>query len=195
MTDRLKLDLELHDAGEYLAQLNVIASPLQGLRDVLDIMPTATTDDWANIASRVSRVPEAIHGYIESLREGARRGLVPARLQVDEAILQAGELADPKSSFFVTFTAGASPGRRRRPPARWPTTWPWPDARPPAPTGSWWSSSPTNSRRRRPSTTPSAGTGTRCGRGSSSARPSTSTRPTSGGWTNWPGWRRSRTGS
>ena len=109
MTDRLKLDLELHDAGEYLSQLNVIASPLQALRDVLDIMPTATTDDWANIASRVSRVPEAIHGYIESLRAGAARGLVPAKLQVDEAILQAAELADPKSSFFVTFTAGASP--------------------------------------------------------------------------------------
>ena len=109
MTDRLRLDLELHDAGEYLAQLNVIASPLQALRDVLDIMPTATTDDWANIASRVSRVPEAIHGYIESLRAGARRGLVPAKLQVDEAILQAAELADPKTSFFVTFTGGASP--------------------------------------------------------------------------------------
>ena len=109
MTDRLKLDLELHEAGEYLAQLNVIASPLQGLRDVLDIMPTATTDDWANIASRVSRVPEAIHGYIESLREGARRGIVPAQLQVNEGIKQAAELADPKSSFFVTFTSGASP--------------------------------------------------------------------------------------
>ena len=109
MTDRLRLELELHEAGEYLAQLNVIASPLQGLRDVLDIMPTATTDEWANIASRVSRVPDAIHGYIESLREGARRGLVPARLQVDEAILQASELADPASSFFVTFTSGATP--------------------------------------------------------------------------------------
>ncbi|MGV8910924.1 MAG: DUF885 domain-containing protein [Propionicimonas sp.] len=109
MTDRLKLSLELFEAGEHLAQLNVIASPVQGLRDVLDIMPTATTDDWANIASRVSRVPDAIHGYIESLREGARRGLVPARLQVDEAVLQASELADSKSSFFVTFTSGAEP--------------------------------------------------------------------------------------
>ncbi|MFZ0531082.1 MAG: DUF885 domain-containing protein [Propionicimonas sp.] len=109
MTDRLALSLELDDAGEYLADLNVIASPLQNLRDVLDLMPTANTDDWANIASRVSRVPEAIHGYIESLRAGARRGLVPAQLQVSEGIQQAAELADASGSFFVTFTAGARP--------------------------------------------------------------------------------------
>lgn len=109
MTDRLRLALELYEAGETLAQLNVIASPLQGLRDVLDIMPTATTDDWANIAARVSRVPDAVHGYIESLRAGARRGLVPAELQVSEGIKQAAELADPSTSFFVSFLGEARP--------------------------------------------------------------------------------------
>lgn len=109
MTDRLSLALELHESGEPLASLNVIASPVQGLRDVLDIMPTATTDDWVNIAARVSRVPEAVHGYIESLRTAAGRGLVAAQLQVAECAKQAAELADPASSFFVTFTAGATP--------------------------------------------------------------------------------------
>jgi len=109
MKDRLSLSLELDEAGEFLSDLNVIASPLQGLRDVLDVMPTATTDDWANIASRVSRVPEAVRGYIESLRAGARRGLVPAQLQVREGIQQAAELADASTSFFVTFTGDATP--------------------------------------------------------------------------------------
>jgi uncharacterized protein (DUF885 family) len=109
MQDRLNLAIELDESGELLASLNVIASPLQLLRDVLDVMPTATTDDWANIASRVSRVPDAVHGYIESLRVAARRGRVAATLQVEEGIKQASELADPKSSFFVTFTSGASP--------------------------------------------------------------------------------------
>ncbi len=109
MTDRLQLALEIHAAGEHLAQLNVIASPLQELRDVLDLMPTASTDDWANIASRVSKVPDAVHGYIESLRAAARRGLVPAELQVTEGIKQAAELADPSSSFFVTFLRDARP--------------------------------------------------------------------------------------
>jgi uncharacterized protein (DUF885 family) len=109
MTDRLSLALELYEAGEVGAQLNVIASPLQAQRDVLDLMPTATTDDWASIAARVSRVPDAIHGYIESLRAAAARGLVAAQLQVSEGIKQASELADPTSSFFVTFLAGARP--------------------------------------------------------------------------------------
>lgn len=109
MRERLGLALELHEAGDLLPNLNVIASPLQGLRDVLDVMPTATTEDWATIASRVSRVPQAIEGYLESLREGVRRGLVPAIRQVEEGIKQAAELADPQRSFFVTFTQGAQP--------------------------------------------------------------------------------------
>ncbi|WP_415154759.1 DUF885 domain-containing protein [Propionicimonas sp.] len=109
MTDRLGLALELDEAGETMASLNVIASPVQGLRDVLDIMPTATTDDWANIAARVSQVPWAVQGYIESLRTAAARGVVAAELQVAECIKQAAELADPTASFFVTFLASAEP--------------------------------------------------------------------------------------
>ena len=108
MRDRLGLQVELFDAGEHLADLNVIASPLQGLRDVLDLMPTATADDWANIASRLAKVPDAIRGYIASLREGAGRGLAPALLQVTEGIKQAEELADPATSFFVSFADGAA---------------------------------------------------------------------------------------
>ncbi len=109
MRDRLGLQVELFEAAEYTADLNVITSPLQELRDILDLMPTDTVDEWANIASRVAKVPDAIRGYIASLREGVRNGLVPAELQVAEGIKQAEELADPASSFFVSFTAGATP--------------------------------------------------------------------------------------
>ncbi|MCA0251225.1 MAG: DUF885 domain-containing protein [Actinobacteria bacterium] len=109
MRDRLGLAVELFEAGEHTADLNVIFSPLQNLRDVLDLMPTETTDDWATIASRMAKVPDAVRGYIASLREGVRNGLVPAALQVTEGIKQAEELADPASSFFVSFTAGATP--------------------------------------------------------------------------------------
>jgi uncharacterized protein (DUF885 family) len=109
MRDRLGLALELDEAGAWLSDLNVIASPLQYLRDVLDVMPSDSIEDWANIASRLRLVPWAVRGYIASLREGAHRGLVPARLQVEEGIKQAAELADPGNSFFVKFTAGAEP--------------------------------------------------------------------------------------
>jgi len=109
MRDRLGLGVEIYEAGELFADLNVIASPLQNLRDVLDLMPTATVDDWANIAARTRLIPDAVRGYIASLREGVHRGVVPAQRQVDECIKQAAELAAPSSSFFVTFAAGASP--------------------------------------------------------------------------------------
>ena len=107
MRDRLGLQLELHEAGEAGACLNNLASPLQAFRDVLDLMPIDTVDDWQTVASRVGKVPEGVRGYIETLREGARRGLSPARRQVAIGVEQAAELADPDHSFFVTFAREA----------------------------------------------------------------------------------------
>ncbi len=107
MRDRLELDVELYESGARHADLNVLACPLQNLRDVFDMMPTATADDWGNIASRLRLMPQAITGYIASLRDGAARGLVPARLQVEEGIKQAADLGDPETSFFVELVANA----------------------------------------------------------------------------------------
>jgi uncharacterized protein (DUF885 family) len=106
MRERLGLQLELHDAGETLADLNVIASPLQGLRDVFDIMATDTADAWADVAARLAALPGAGAGYAESLRVAAAAGRVPAIRQVREAVAQAEELAAAPSSFFTTFVTG-----------------------------------------------------------------------------------------
>ncbi len=107
MRDRLGLDLEFFDAGEHLADLNVIASPLQDFRDTLDLMPTETTADVDTLASRVSRIPEAVAGYIESLRAGAASGPVPAARQVAACAKQASTLADP-AGFFGSLAADAA---------------------------------------------------------------------------------------
>jgi uncharacterized protein (DUF885 family) len=103
MNERLGLDLELHAAGEHFRNLNNIASPLQGFRDIFDVMPTDTEEHWSNIASRLSGVPQAVTGYLACLREGVRRGDLPPALQVREGIAQAAELAEPETSFFTTF--------------------------------------------------------------------------------------------
>jgi len=103
MKERLGLDAELHEAGEHFRALNNIASPLQGFRDVFDLMPTDSDDQWSNIASRLAGVPQAVTGYLACLREGARRGEVAPALQVREGIAQAAELANAQSSFFTTF--------------------------------------------------------------------------------------------
>lgn len=105
MQERLGLDLEIVASGWAYADLNNIASPLQGLRDIFDNTPTATLKDWENIASRLNLLPTSIRGYIESLRHGASLGNVPAQLQVNLGIEEARQNADAQKSFFVAFVA------------------------------------------------------------------------------------------
>jgi len=106
MRERLGLQLELHESGEVLADLNVIASPVQNLRDVFDVMATDGPEAWSTIAQRLAGLPGAGAGYVESLRLAAARGRVPAARQVRETLAQAEELADPSTSFFASFVAG-----------------------------------------------------------------------------------------
>jgi len=106
MRERLGLEVELHEAGEFLRDLNNIACPVQRLRDVFDIMPTGSVEAWSNIAARLNALPAAVDGYIESLRLAASTGAVAAVRQVHECARQAAELADPQTSFFTSFVAG-----------------------------------------------------------------------------------------
>ena len=113
MRDRLRLSLEQYEAGEHLRDLNNIASPVQFFRSVFDLMPVDTEQDWATIASRLGEMPQAVDGYLACLAEGKARGLAPSRLQVQDAIAQAQDFADPAASFFVTFAIQARPRGRK----------------------------------------------------------------------------------
>ncbi|MEN9606740.1 MAG: hypothetical protein RL605_568, partial [Actinomycetota bacterium] len=95
--------------GLWKRDVNVIASPAQGIREIFDLSPTATEGDWQNLATRLNAVPEAVDGYIRSLREGIAAKDTPARRQVEWVLKDAKELAS-KDSFFVKFAAGAKAG-------------------------------------------------------------------------------------
>jgi uncharacterized protein (DUF885 family) len=103
----LNLQLEQHELNFHLRDVNVLASPVQTLRETYDIMPTDTEGDWANISSRLNLAPNAIDQYIETLRLGIERGVVPAKRQVLEVILQCRETADP-DGLFAGLVGGAS---------------------------------------------------------------------------------------
>ena len=88
MQERLGLELERHDANLPYGQLSVIASPPQDVREVFDLMPTATAADREVLRTRLAAVPDALAGLAETYREGLRRGAVPARRQVVEVAAQ-----------------------------------------------------------------------------------------------------------
>jgi uncharacterized protein (DUF885 family) len=106
MTADLSLTLEMHEARLYRRDLNVIASPAQGIRDVFDLSPTATQKDWENLASRMNAVGAALSGYQRSLQEGIDAKDTPAKRQVVANIDQALAIA-AKDGFFVKFAESA----------------------------------------------------------------------------------------
>ncbi len=107
LSAELELELAAHEAGYPFRDLNVIASPAQEIREVFDLMATATADDWERVAIRLGNVPDAVDGYITTLREGMSRGLAPARRQVVEVAAQARRHGDPLG-FFFDFTGAAT---------------------------------------------------------------------------------------
>ncbi|WP_067779912.1 DUF885 domain-containing protein [Actinomyces vulturis] len=107
MEERMGLSSQLHERGEDLRALNNIASPVQDIRDFFDLVPTSTDEDWANIASRLSKVPAAMAGYRESLSLAASRGMVSARRQVEACINQALSQADQAESSFSALVNSA----------------------------------------------------------------------------------------
>ena len=108
MRERLGLQIELHDAGLDVGELNVIASPLQSMRDVFDLMATDTDEDWALIGRRMSRVPDRVAGYAAALRAAVAAGHAPAARQVARGIEQAGQI----QQLFVDMVADARAGKR-----------------------------------------------------------------------------------
>ncbi len=106
LRERLGLMGETHAAGEDLLDISNIASGLHSIRDVYDLMPTATEADWATIARRLRAVPAAIEGWFRSLRAGIERGLRPAVRQVDALADQVEGWIGP-TGFFAGLTTQA----------------------------------------------------------------------------------------
>ena len=110
----LQLTIDKHEAGFGQRDLNVIASPAQELRDIFDLMPTETVDDWAHVATRMHNLPAAMAGYIESLRSGIAVGNTPAIRQVREVLAQAKKQT-AQSGFFFELARNAKPGEGELP--------------------------------------------------------------------------------
>lgn len=100
LTRELELEIEKTEAALEQRDLNVIESPPQSLRDIFDLMPTTTVEDWAAIATRMRNLPSAMGGYLETLRAGIRDRNTPAIRQVREVIAQADKQLSADGFFF-----------------------------------------------------------------------------------------------
>ena len=103
----LQLGIESSDAGLWMRDVNVIASPAQHIRDVLDLMPTDTVENWSDISGRLGNLAGAVDGYIETLRLGIQKGVTPAKRQIREVFEQAKKHG-AGDGFFHKFTGSAA---------------------------------------------------------------------------------------
>jgi len=101
MLERLGLAVEQYDAGETTRELNVIASWIQGVRQVFDLMPLEGEEAQGNLAARMAAVPAAYAELQRTYAEAARHGRVAARRQVIECARQCADWSAPGKSFYA----------------------------------------------------------------------------------------------
>jgi uncharacterized protein (DUF885 family) len=100
MQERLRVAVECYDAGDTTSQLNVIASWVQYVREIFDLMPTDGEEAAVNIATRMAAVPAAYRQLSQTLLRAAHDGRAPARLQVEEVAKQCATWSKPGESFY-----------------------------------------------------------------------------------------------
>ncbi len=100
MLERLGLAVELYDAGELTRDVNVIASWIQGVRQVFDLMPLDGEEAQRNIAARMAAVPAAYADLQRTYAQAASEGRVAARRQVIECARQCADWSSPGRSFY-----------------------------------------------------------------------------------------------
>jgi uncharacterized protein (DUF885 family) len=78
----------------------VIASWVQDVRELFDLMPAEGEEAAANVARRMAAVPQAYRQLSQTLLGAARNGRPPARLQVEEVARQCAAWSEPENSFY-----------------------------------------------------------------------------------------------
>ncbi|MEN9854817.1 MAG: hypothetical protein RLZ30_926 [Actinomycetota bacterium] len=102
----LNKEIRTYESGLYFRNMNNIASPAQDVRSIFDISPTATEQDWDNLASRMHKVGKALEGYAQTLRVGISNSDAPARRQVEEVLGQVKQIT-ADNGFFREFAKNA----------------------------------------------------------------------------------------
>lgn len=100
MLERLAVSSELYESGATTCDLNVIASWLQGVRQIFDLMPIDGAEAHSNLAARMAAVRTAYSGLRETYRDAAAQGRVAARRQVIACAKQCADWSADGADFY-----------------------------------------------------------------------------------------------
>ena len=86
--EEMTWSIDQHEAGLHYSGMNILHSPVQSLRQIFDLMPRSSTEDWENIASRMEGIAGSLASYRVALEEGINRGLTTSKRQTSGCIEQ-----------------------------------------------------------------------------------------------------------
>ncbi len=86
--DEMSTSIERYEAGFHYSGMNILHSPVQSLRQIFDLMPKDSVEDWENIASRMEAIAASLASYRATLREGVQKGITASKRQTKGCIEQ-----------------------------------------------------------------------------------------------------------
>jgi uncharacterized protein (DUF885 family) len=110
--DRLGIELDQHEAGEWMRELRVFGSPPQAIQQTFELLPHETVPDWESVAERLAHVPRAITSYRTALELGIRRNVVAAQRQALACAAQAAATGEGYFRNYVSQSPNGSLGER-----------------------------------------------------------------------------------
>lgn len=108
MRERLSTRAELLDSGESARTFSVISSPVGAIRQVVELMATATPEDREVLAERLRAVGPAFEQWRSTLSRLAGEGQLPPRRHVLGVAAQADEQAGGGYQAFVRRVAAGA---------------------------------------------------------------------------------------
>lgn len=108
--ERIGLTVERAAARIDRSEFSVISSAVHAVREVFDLMPTETAEDWEAVGQRLSGIPAALDGYRRTLLAEADAGNLSARRQYAEVAGQIRGWTGQEGAagdYFARLVAGA----------------------------------------------------------------------------------------
>ncbi|HUZ54776.1 MAG TPA: DUF885 domain-containing protein [Streptosporangiaceae bacterium] len=101
MIERLAISCQLYESGATTSELNVVASWLQGVRQIFDLMPLDGAQAQSNLAARMAAVPAAYEALRSTYADAAAQGCVASRRQVAACAKQCADWSAAGADFYA----------------------------------------------------------------------------------------------